>query len=343
MTQPTVVISLDLELSWGSFDLSYDEQLLKMARWTHDVGAPNLLNLLTHNGLSATWAVVGAMMRPSLPDVSSLPEVNYPHFSKPWFSFVPRQDNGSSHPEWFGADLVQAIMNANPRQEIGFHSFSHVPFGWPGMTQERAITEYRFCTQVAREFGIPTTSFVFPRNSVAYVRELRDAGFMCYRDEDELPIRFANKTLASIEMVWADFVGLSPCMVEPSIREGMVSIPASLLIRYAAGWRRFIPDASRLRRLRKGLNKVRRDGGVFHVWFHPENLYAERPRLENVVAAFFKELGTLVRNGDLRCLTMGQLASEFLKSTAEQHDLSRARVPTADGSTSGYELGAYPT
>jgi hypothetical protein len=58
---------------------------------------------------------------------------------------------------------------------------------------------------------------------------------------------------------------------------------------------------------------VRRSGGVFHAWFHPENLYAEWPRLENVVARFLEELGTLVRNGDLRCLTMGQLASEFLK------------------------------
>ncbi len=343
MTPPTVVISLDLELSWGSFDLSFGDEVLKVARWTHDIGAPNLLNHLTSNGLSATWAIVGAMMRPSLPDVSALPEVNYSHFSKPWFSFVPKQDNGSNHTGWFGADLVEAIMSANPKQEIGFHSFSHVPFGWPGMTRERAIAEYRFCVQVAREFGIPATSFVFPRNSVAYVRELRDAGFKCFRDVDELPIRFTNKTLASIEMISADFVGLSPSMVEPTIKEGIVSIPASLLIRYAGGWRKYIPDFSRLRRLRKGLEKVRRSGGVFHVWFHPENLYAERPRLENVVATFFKELGVLVHKGDLRCLTMGQLASEFLKSTAELHDLSPARVQTADSSTAGYELGAYPT
>jgi hypothetical protein len=59
------------------------------------------------------------------------------------------------------------------------------------------------------------------------------------------------------------------------------------------------------------LERVRRSGGVFHVWFHPENLYAEWPRLENVAARFLEELGVLVRNGDLRCLTMGQLASEF--------------------------------
>jgi hypothetical protein len=100
-------------------------------------------------------------------------------------------------------------------------------------------------------------------------------------------------------------------MIEPSLKEGMVSIPGSMLIRSAAGWRKYIPDASRLRRLRKGLERVRRSGGVFHVWLHPEDLYAGWPRLENVVARFLEELGILVRNGDLRCLTMGQLASEF--------------------------------
>jgi hypothetical protein len=311
MTQPTVVISLDLELTWGTFDLYFNDELLQMSRWTHDVGVPNLLSHLTRNGISASWAVVGAMMRPSLPDVSGLPEVNYPHFSKPWFSYVPREGDELTHPEWFGATLVRMIKNAKPEQEIGFHSFSHVPFGWRGMTRERAVAEYYYCARAARELGIPTRSFVFPRNLVAYLAELRDAGFTCFRDVDELPFRFESNKLRSIVGVLADFAGLSPRVVEPSLKEGIVSIPGSLQIRFAAGWRKYIPDASRLRRLRKGLERVCRNGGVFHVWFHPENLYHEWPRLENVVARFLEELGALVRNGDVRCLTMGQLASEF--------------------------------
>src|SRR5258708_703885 len=275
MTRPTVVISLDLEFSWGSFDLSYSDELLKMGRWTHHVGAPNLLKHLTRNGLSATWAIVGAMMRRSLPDVSGMPEVRYPHFPKPWFSYIPKDGDEQTHPEWFGASLVEMIRNATPEQEIGFHSFSHVPFGERGMTRERAIAEYRYCAQIAQELKIPKSSFVFPRNSVAYLAELRDAGFTCFRDVDRLPVRFSNGMLNSLAMIWADFVGSSPCMVEPSLKDGIVSIPGSLLIRYAAGWRKFIPDSSRLRRLRKGLERVRLSRGVFHVWFHPENLYAE--------------------------------------------------------------------
>lgn len=317
---PTVVVSLDLELSWGSFDLSYDDDLLKMARWTHDIGAPRLLKHLTSNGLSATWALVGAMMRPSLPDVSGLPEVRYSHFSKPWFSYLPKDGHEATHPEWFGASLVEMIGNAKPKQEIGFHSFSHVPFGLQGMTRERAVAEYRYCARIARELGLTTTSFVFPRNSVGYLRELRDAGFQCFRDVDKPPVPFANKVLTSIGMIGADFVGLCPPIVEPSFREGIVSIPGSLLVRYEAGWRKYIPDASRLRRLRKGLDRVRRSGGVFHVWFHPENLYAEWPRLENVVARFLEELAGSVRDGDVRCLTMGQLAGEFQRTSGVQRE-----------------------
>jgi len=344
MTRPTVVISLDLELSWGSFDLRYDDDLLRMGRWTHDVGAPNLLSHLTRNGLSATWAIVGAMMRPSLPDLSALPEVRYPHFSKPWFSYVSRDGDESTYPEWFGASLVKMIRNAEPKQEIGFHSFSHVPFGLPGMTRERAVAEYRYCAQIAQELGIPKTSFVFPRNLVAYVAELRDAGFKCFRDLDQLPVRFASDTLTSIGMAWADFAGLAPSMIEPSLKEGIVSIPGSLLVRYAAGWRKYIPDASRLRRLRKGLERVRREGGVFHVWFHPENLYAEWPRLENVVARFLEELGTIVRNGDVRCLTMGQLAVEFQADAGlleiTRHPGVYTSTGLADCTTSGGDYAA---
>jgi len=316
MTRPTVVISLDLELSWGSFDLFYNDELLKMGRWAHDVGAPNLLNHLTRNGLSATWAIVGAMMRSSLPDVSGLPEVRYPHFPKPWFSYIPKDGTERTHPEWFGASLVEKIRSATPEQEIGFHSFSHVPFGVRGMTRERAIAEYRHCAQIAQELRIQKSSFVFPRNSVAYLAELRDAGFSCFRDVDKLQVRFSNRLLNSLSMIWADFAGSAPCTIEPSMKEGIVSIPGSLLIRYAAGWRKFIPDSSRLRRLRKGLERVRLNRGVFHVWFHPENLYAEWPRVENVVAHFLEELGALVRNGDVRCVTMGQLAEEFHANSA---------------------------
>ncbi len=336
MTQGTVVISLDLELSWGSFDHAYGEELLKMARWTHDIGVPNLLNHLASNGISASWAIVGAMMRSSLPDISSLPEIHYRHFPKPWFEYVPKSGDESIHPEWFGASLVEMIKKAKVSQEIGFHSFSHVLFGWQGMTRERAIGEFEYCAQIARELEVPPTCFVFPRNSIAYLNELRDAGFTCFRDMDEMHFRFVNGRFRSVAAVLADFAGITPRVVEPSLKEGIVSIPGSLMIRYAGGWRKYIPDSSRLRRLTKGLERVRRNGGIFHVWFHPENLYAEWPRLEDVVARFLEKLGDMVHNRDVKCSTMGQIAKEFQMKNAPHID-----SPTATARMNG--LSPFPT
>src|SRR5260370_15303581 len=99
-------------------------------------------------------------------------------------------------------------------------------------------------------------------------------------------------------MVLADFAGLSPRMIEPSLKEGIVSIPGSLLIRCAAGWRKYIPDSSRLRRLRKGLERVRRSGGVFPLWFHPEKLFGEQRRSGNAVSPFFAGPCVPVRDVD---------------------------------------------
>jgi len=50
-------------------------------------------------------------------------EVHYPHFRKPWFGYVPKDGDESTHPEWFGASLVEMIRNARPEQEIGFIPF----------------------------------------------------------------------------------------------------------------------------------------------------------------------------------------------------------------------------
>ena len=320
----TVVISLDLELSWGMFDVAYGEELLKMARWTHDTGVPNLLGHFSRTGVSASWAIVGAMMRKSLPDVSGLPEIRYPHFPKDWFTYVPKDGDESDHPEWFGASLVDLIRKTRPQQEIGFHSFSHVILGAPEMTRERAVAEYQECARIAHELGIPTTCFIHPRNAVGFLPELREAGFTCYREFPDLPPTNLEGKWMSIRAVSADFLGLTPPVFTPFMKDGLVCIPGSLRVRYAAGWRKHIPDASRSRRLRKGLERVRKHGGIFHVWFHPENLYAEWPRVENVVAHFLDDLSAMVRNGEVRCMTMGQITDEFLSANGHAASMAGA-------------------
>ena len=147
-TEPTLVISLDLELAWGSLDHGYGPELLAMARWTHDVGARTLLDQLTRSGLSATWAVVGVVMLDRLPALSDLQPLAT-RDGRDWFSFVPPGATEQSAPEWFGASLVEELAQARPRQEIGFHGFTHVVLGDPRLPPERAHQELAACAALA--------------------------------------------------------------------------------------------------------------------------------------------------------------------------------------------------
>jgi hypothetical protein len=305
-TEPTLVISLDFELAWGSFDHSHGPALLAMARWTHDHGAPALLEQLTRNGLSATWATVGVAMLDRLPDVSGLAPVSAGGHD--WFSYVPAGATEATAPEWFAGSFVRALLAARPRQEVGFHGFSHVVLGDPALPPARARQELEACAELARRLGIEAPSFVFPRNSIGHLDALRAAGIACYRGLDELPVPLPGRSAMRAWWLAADLLALPPPIVRPRIEGGLVNIPGSLMVRYVAGWRRHVPDRLRLRRLRSGLARLRARGGIFHVWLHPENMYFERPRLERVLADFFAEAADLAASERIRVLTMGEVA-----------------------------------
>jgi len=48
-------------------------------------------------------------------------------------------------------------------------------------------------------------------------------------DTDKPLVRLPSHTLSSVAAVCADFLGITPPLVEPSLKEGIVSIPGSLL------------------------------------------------------------------------------------------------------------------
>lgn len=315
--RPTLVISLDFELAWGSFDHDHGPELLEIARWTHDCGAPLLLGQLTRNGLSATWATVGILFHDRLPDVGTLT----PAFTKgghDWFSFVPAGATELEAPQWFAASFVDSLAAAVPRQEIAFHGFSHVVLGDPERSGGRAHQEIVRCAELARLRGIAAPSFVFPRNRVGHLEELRRVGVVSYRGRDQLPLPIRGDLLRRVWGVGADLLGLAPELVRPSVDSGLVNVPGSLMVRHLRGWWRHIPDAARARRLRVALGLLRARGGILHVWLHPEALYFERPRLSGLLESFFAEAGELVASGGITVMTMGEVGRRALREYPER-------------------------
>jgi len=139
------------------------------------------------------------------------------------------------------------------KQEIGFHSFSHVPFGVRGMTRERAhrrvpaLRPTRAGAQNSEIIVCVSAEFDWVSSGASR----RGFHLLPRRGQTAAPIFERCAQLPGHDL--GGFCGKRTLLGRAVLKEGMVSIPGSLLIRYAAGWRKFIPDSSRLRRLRKGL------------------------------------------------------------------------------------------
>lgn len=310
-----MVLSLDFELAWGSFDRAPRGPLLAAARWTHDTGAPMLLQLLSRYGLPATWATVGALMHDGLP-----PAVGAQYAASGvqpvWLSGVPRNRGEREAPQWFAPRFVERLQRCTTPQEVGLHGWSHISLG-PEASPQLVDCELALCRKTALSTGVEGAAFVYPRNRVGDPGQLARHGFRIYRSPD--PVAFGRVSslaqgrarVRSVALLAADALALAPPLVTPAFGAGVVSIPGSLMVRYAAGFRGVVPDTWRHRRLALGLRHVLKRGGIFHVWLHPINLHARHPRLFCVLEAFFARVARLRDSGKLEVLTLGEIAERW--------------------------------
>ena len=311
MNLPTVLVTLDFELAWGSFDVVAAADNLAAARWTHEHGVPWLIDTLGRHGVRATWATVGALLEEGLDQVPDMPEVATAKSRRPWFDLVPLGRGEAEAPEWFAPALVRRVLAMDPAQEVGFQGYSHIPFAYPGTSRQRAAAELAACRRLARRWGIPGTAWVFPRDQVAHLPLVEQYGFSCYR----APVHTVGAGRRA-RAVLADITGAAPSLAEAAVRDGLVAIPGTLMVRHAAAWRGLIPDRSRLRRLGRGLERAAATGGLFHVSVHPINLYAARPRISQVLDRFLESLGQEIAAGRVRNPTMSEVAADMIDTSS---------------------------
>ena len=120
------------------------------------------------------------------------------------------------------------------------------------------------------------SSVVFPRNRVGHRDVLARFGFTCYRGTQPNGDAFGPAALRKATLVG----GATPPLVEPSVDEfGLVDVPASLYLFSFEGparrlcelvWRDPIAAAAR-----RGIDAAARSDGVFHLWYHPNNLVTD--------------------------------------------------------------------
>jgi hypothetical protein len=259
----------------------------------------------------ATWAIVGHLL---LKEASWAGQRVHPDFPRPvtrseardWFFQLPRTPNDTA---WYGRDLVEWIKSAEPPQEIGSHSFCHLPYD-PDRTYRAAIeADLAVARRLHAAAGLPFDAFVFPRNHVGYRKAVGAAGICVYRGHT--PGRYKRLWPSKVQRVLrllTFLLAIPQQAVTATIDDvGLVNVPGSMLLLSRDGLRRFVPLRNLLTMATAGLDRAVRDGAIFHLWFHPSNLVYHTDKQFALLESILCYARQLCDQGKLEILTMGDI------------------------------------
>lgn len=326
--QGVFTISLDFELLWGSFDSGKHRKFID--HFARDGGAFNstraivdrLLALFGKYDVPVTWATLGHLFLDRCEMIDGvkhpdMPRAHHSWFSQDWYTHDPCTDY-RAEPLWYGRDMVEKILAAKPKHEIGSHSFSHMIFSDPGCTAEVAEAEIRKCVELARGFDLKLESFVFPRNQLGHLDLLPKHGFRIARGK--APLWFFNlrsRTLRRAGHMVDDFFAIEPACGKPEqTRPGFWIVPVSMFLQSMDGPRRLIPASSRIRKAAKGIERAVREKSLFHLSFHPtENLCFSTDRMFHALEEITAHAARRRDEGKLRVMTMSEIADYCERQT----------------------------
>jgi peptidoglycan/xylan/chitin deacetylase (PgdA/CDA1 family) len=303
-------ISIDTELAWGVchrpiLRSEYDA----LSREREVIG--RLLALFSKYDVRATWAVVGHLFLAAackLEDGVVHPEISRPitrTSTHDWFFQHPRD---GVDPLWYARDVVDSIRDTLPPQEIGSHSFCHLPFDERSTRAETIRTDVQMAKHLHQVAGIPFRAFVFPWNTVGYREVLAEAGICVYRGRSSRWYDPAPAAARRLFNILHYLLALSPPTVRPTVDgAGMINVPDSMLLLSRAGVRRLVPPQALVRMASAGLRRAVARGEVFHLWFHPSDFVFETDRQFWVLETILQAANRLRDRSLLEVLTMGDV------------------------------------
>lgn len=279
----TFVVSLDFELYWGVRDKrsleAYRANLLGVRQ-----AVPAMLSLFREYGVSATWAAVGFLFFDGRDELlEALPHRRPAYAARGLSPYDALQSLGRSEaedPYHFAPSLLKEIA-ATPGQEVGTHTFSHYYCLEPGQALEDFSADLAAARRASQaKLGVEPRSIVFPRNQFnpRYLAACRAEGLLAYRgnhgswlyearnEEDESTLRRGVRLLDS-------YLPLSGTNTHAPVRldaHGLVNVPASRFLRPHSTRLKQL-DELRVRRISGDLEQAAKNGGLYHLWWHPHN------------------------------------------------------------------------
>lgn len=286
----SLCISIDVELAWGIWDKPSAEYHARCAEHEQAI-VRGVLAQLVDREMSATWAIVGRLLERD--DASA-------------------GTTGHGDRIWYAPHLIDELRAARVAQDIGSHSYAHLYFG--EASRQALREDLAAARRVHDAHGLPFTSFVFPRNQVAHLDLLREAGVKVFRSVDQgwhMAVRDRlGARVGRLANLADKLLPIPPAAVHP-IAHGadLVELPSSMLLMGRNGLRRAVHPAAIVAKARFGLEAARRTGGAFHLWFHPSNFYYDMARQLDTLGQILEIAATLRERGELAIRPMSAFAA----------------------------------
>lgn len=304
------IFSLDTELALGRFDRDKTRQKLFSTDGVHERATiARLIDLFEEFNIVGTWALVGHLFYAACEDCEICPMEAWREKYK---SF--KEVYQTSHPLWYGSDIVDNLLVKGIHQEIGFHGYSHMVFDENLMSPVDAKIEVKEWLRVSRRRGIVPRSVAFPRNKVGHLKIMNEEGVTCYRGVPQtLPfynIKFLGKLIKNMDK----YLGFSNIPVFDLVcREncGLVVLPPSEyffdLNRHLELFMDFLNlHKLRTKRMINGIKRAATEKKMIHLWAHPCEFHTEKDfaKLRQVFMAVSEE----VVRGRMRSVGMSEMA-----------------------------------
>lgn len=319
LDSPVFMISIDTELAWGAFDCGGTDLYSEYYEDSRGV-VRRLLAMFSRYDIPVTWAIVGHLFLESCsrngPDSHShVLQPDYSWYPQGWLSHDPCSD-WKRAPYFYAPDIVDLILNDETDHEIGCHTFTHAIIGDSECSREVAMSQLSECRRLAQIKGVKMESLVFPRNSVGHLDVLHELGFTSFRGVE--PNWYSGLSEAGVGRRLCHFVDRllaapPPCHTEfqgirgPGGGRFLFNIPASMFLTPLAGLWRIVPVSRRVLQAKRGIERSLGESGLFHLWFHPENI-SSSPDLEDALEEILRFVSSHIEAGRMTCYTMARLA-----------------------------------
>lgn len=224
----------------------------------------------------------------------------------PWLEDYRQARSAGSIEGWHLPEALD-IARRDGRHENACHGFCHRSLADGAISTAGTRTELAAAHRVADLKGVRLRTLVFPRNQVGHVDEVREAGFIGYRDRLRRPGGIAGRAFRIAD----EFNVLSAPQKRVRADHGLVPIPPGYFFNWRHGLRRLVSPGVTRTRWRNMLRQSASEGGVVHLWLHPHNL-ATVPAMADALERTLSDVAEMNARGELRVLTQDAYCREVL-------------------------------